>query len=391
MLFKKVYNSLIFALLTLASISLHAQDSSDESFAKFAEYTEGSTLEMDFSIVDQLLHAGVLNMGPSKRTYAKRSEASLGTRLKQTIDGATENEANRFFYETLKKDQKKIRKLRKELEAIPSITPLKEYSREALLAYWLNLYQVTLINELALIYPTNDLRSALTGDDSILDRKLLMVDNTRLSLNDIHYSVLPALYPNDVLFIYGIHQGIKGSPNVRTKAYTAKNVRKSLINNAQEFVNSNRGTQFNSGKGVVRISTFYERNAELFNDFENEIQSHILQYANASIKKQIAEASSFEADIKNWRINDLYGSIKRRDYGVVVSSVRGTRLAVSEKLSVEQSAQLSSLMQVRAINFGGGTVTLTDLPTREPAKTDEAKTNETKTKKAEPAPSTEEK
>jgi hypothetical protein len=129
MLFKKVYNSLIFAFLVLGSISLHAQDSSDESFAKFAEYTQGSTLEMDFSIVDQLLHAGVLNMGPSKRTYAKRSEASLGTRLKQTIDGATENEANRFFYETLKKDQKKIRKLRKELEAIPSITPLKEYSR----------------------------------------------------------------------------------------------------------------------------------------------------------------------------------------------------------------------------------------------------------------------
>lgn len=362
MFFQRLFITSIFAVVLFASLYSNASNHAAESFTKFSEYTEGSKLEMDFSIVDQLLHAGVLNMGPSKRTLAAKTSPSLGTNLRQHVDRPTENEANRFFYENLKADQEKILKLRKELEAIASIRPLKEYSREALLAYWLNLYTVTLVNELAVIYPLNDLKPVLTGVDSMLDKKLLLVDGTSLSLNDIHYRIVPLLYPDDPIYIYGFHQGIKGSPNIRSKAYTAQNVKKSLLENAREFVNSNRGTQFNGGAGVVRISSFYERNASLFQDFENGIKPHLLKYSNGSFDESIASASTFKANINNWRITDLYGSIRRRDHGVHVSSRNGNRLASGEKLSAEQRAQLVSIMRVRAVNFGGGRVYVTDLP-----------------------------
>lgn len=134
MCFNRFLSTSIFIFSLLVSINSNARESiAQESNAgpldKFFEYTKDSKLQMDFSVVDQLLHAGVLNMGPSTRAYAKRSLASLGTRLKQSIDGATENEANRFFYENLKKDQEKILNLRKELEGIPSITPLSQYTK----------------------------------------------------------------------------------------------------------------------------------------------------------------------------------------------------------------------------------------------------------------------
>ena len=370
MLFNRFLSASIFVFLSLTSVSSNSEELTAESLAKLVEYTEGSTLTMDFIIVNRFLNAGVVNMGPSTRAYTRNTRASLGTRLRQTIDGATENEANRFFYETLTDQQDQILILREELEAIPSITPLNQYSKEAQLAYWLNLYNVTLINELAIIYPLNDLRPVLKGEDSILDKKLLLVDNTSLSLNDIHYRILPALYPDNPIYIYGIHQGIKGSPNIRRKAYTAINVKKDLADNAREFVNSNRGTQFNGGQGVVRISSFYERNASLFQDFESDIKSHLLQYADGSIDESIKSAETFEADIDNWRINDLYGSIRRRDYGVVVSSGDSIRLAQSNKLSAEQAMQLNNLMKIRFINFGGGNVTVTDLPSVEETTTE---------------------
>ncbi|MFT5542990.1 MAG: hypothetical protein ACI97K_002365 [Glaciecola sp.] len=352
--------STIFVLMSLSG-SLIAQQSNTEKYAKFSEFTENSKLEMDFSIVDQLLHAGVMNMGPSTRAWARKQPPSTGTRFTQTVDRATENEANRFFYENLKKDQEKILKLRKELETIPSLTPLNQYTKEAQLAYWLNLYKVTLINELAVIYPLNNLKPVLTGEKSILDKKTLSVDNVQLSLNDIHYRILPVLYPESTLYIYGLHQGIKGSPNIRNKAFTARDVKQKLKENAQEFVNSNRGTQFNGGEGVIRVSSFYKRNSQLFPDFNNSVKLHLLQFADTSSYELIKNATSVNANISNWRINDFYGSLRRRDIGLYVNSGDGNRFTTGNKLSPGQQTQLTLLMRVRAMNFGGGSVTVTDL------------------------------
>lgn len=358
----------VICMLLSMSAGLMALQTDNQTYTQYSEFTENSTLEMDFSIVDQLLHAGVMNMGPSTRAYAKVVKASTGTRLKQTIDGATENEANRFFYENLKKDQAKILKLRNELEAIPTATPLNQYSKKAQLAYWLNLYNVSIINELAIIYPLNNLRPVLTGDDSILDQKILNVANTKLSLNDIHYRILPALYPDSQLYIYGLHQGIKGSPNIRTKAFTASDVEQKLKDNAIEFVNSNRGTQFNGGKGVVRVSSFYKRNEQLFPEFDTGLKSHLLEFANNAIHEDIKNASRFKANINNWRINDFYGSIRRRDIGLYVSSGGRSSFTSGSDLSPAQQNQLTSLMRIRAINFGGGSVTVTDLEPSTPPK-----------------------
>jgi hypothetical protein len=372
-MYKKFLDVLILIVFMSLSGSLIAQQMNTQEYAKFAEFTENSTLEMDFSIVDQLLHAGVMNMGPSTRAYAKDLMPPTGTRFTQTIDRPTENEANRFFYENLRHEQEKILKLRKELEAIPSLTPLNQYTKEAQLAYWLNLYNVTIINELAIIYPLNNLKPVLKGDDSLLDKKSLLVDNVQLSLNDIHYRVLPMLYPDDTLYIYGLHQGIKGSPNIRTKAFSARDVNQKLKENAQEFVNSNRGTQFNGGEGIVRVSSFYERNAQLFPDFNESLKSHLLQFANITIRGKIKDAEGFEANINNWRINDFYGSISRRDIGLYVNSGNGGRFAGGNKLSPAQQAQLSSLMRIRAVNFGGGSVTVTDLDSSTQSKPQEEK------------------
>ena len=346
---KIIRNTAVIGLLACSTSVFASSDSSDTDLSLlYAKYTEKSSLTMDFTVVNQLLHAGVLDMGRSTRARAKEVRTSLGTRMRQTVDQATDNEANRFFFENLKKDQAKILKLRKNLENIPSETPLHLYTKEQQLAYWLNLYNVTVINEIAQVYPLGSLKRHIEGKRPLFDEKLLNVAGVALSLNDIHYKILPELFPNEPLVIYGLYQGYRGSPNIRGKAYTGENVFAALTDNAEEFINSNRGTQFNGKEGSVRISSYYKRNAQFFPDFENDVRKHLLTHAERTITDEIKEADTLIANISNFRTSDIYGSFRQYDAGRTIgSNDKGRRTSIS----YYQMSSMRNLMRVRAINF----------------------------------------
>lgn len=341
------------------SMSTNANATEIDLAQHFSSYSEESPLEMDFSVVNEMLHAGVIYMGYSTRKLSERPKEIFGTRFRHYKDRATENEANRFFYESLVKQQQEIDLLKQSLELIPEETPLNLYSKEEQLAYWLNLYNVSLINEVAKIYPKYDLQEYLYGEQSILENKIITVNNIKLSLNDIQYNILQKNYDNDPLIIYGLYQGNIGGPNIRRKAYTGYNVYKSLGDNAFEFINSNRGTQFNGEDGEVRISQFYQRNESFFPDFENDLKQHLLTHAKKTISENIQTASSFNANIKNWKIADLYGSKRKIRPSAGTQSINE---AVDNELYTK-NMRLLELMRIRAVNLGGGSVTVTDIET----------------------------
>jgi hypothetical protein len=345
---------------------------------QFAGDTSNSNISMDFSLVDELLDASVLDMGSSKRSKAKRNIANIGTRLKQIVNTATDNEGNRFSYELFNKEQKEnLNVIKIYLENIPAQTPLNLYSKEEQLAYWLNLYNVTLIKEVVKVYPRSNLKSLLTSGSSILDDKLIKVSEISLSLNDIHHNILFNKYDKDPLIIYGLYQGIIGGPNIRDKAYTGNNVYNSLKDNATEFINSNRGTRSQKNNKSLKISSFYKRNANFFPKFHNNVKKHLLQFSHNDITNDIIQAKKFIPSINNWKITDLYGSV--RTYGGSANTNSAAALDASPdpafssmvigsankggkfKLSADQFSRLRQLMRTRAINMGGTSVTVTDL------------------------------
>ena len=64
----------------------------------------------------------------------------------------------------------------------------------------------------------------MTGTDSVLNKKLISINNVKLSLNDIQHDILDKNYDKDPLIIYGLYQGNIGSPNINKKAYSGQNV-----------------------------------------------------------------------------------------------------------------------------------------------------------------------
>jgi hypothetical protein len=325
-----------FGGLLLCSSSFAAASQVPEPFQAS---DEGSNYAIGYENLNTLLDAVVVDMGRSDRSKAPREQQPTGTRLKVKINRWTINEGNRFYYEAFVDNETARQQLDEVKQGIENATAevgLKIFSRDVQLAYWLNLYNVTLLNEIVKIYPKNDLEDFLYGKNSILARKLLVVEGVSLSLNDIQYTILKQNYDGNPLVIYGLYQGIIGSPNIRGSAYTGKTVHDALTENAVVFINSNRGTAIKNAK-KFRVSSFYERNEEFFPNFHTDLAAHLSQYLEGDELLALETASTLRADINDWTVTDL----------------GGTRRQVGGSLANSGSAMLGAVQGASSSNYGG--------------------------------------
>ncbi len=301
------YLALFFTLWAAVPAVFAAESTVPEPFRK---YSPNSKYTINYDELNGVLKKVVVDTGRSSREKAEPIQAKTGTRMKPNVKRYTVNEGNRFYYEVFSGDEEATQymlDIQKTLEALPSEAPLEYFNRNEQLAYWLNLYNVTLINQIIKVYPERKLKKLLTGKKSVLKQKLLNVAGIPLSLDDIQYTILRQNYSDNPLVIYGLYQGIIGGPNIRKGAYTGANVQRNLANNASEFINSNRGT-YSKTESVFRASSLYDRNRAFFPDFQNDLRKHLLAYLEPPEKGELEAAGTIKPDIDDWTITDLYGS-----------------------------------------------------------------------------------
>ena len=304
--------SFLIGLLLIAQSASSLETTVPEPFRG---YDADSKYTIKYDDLTALLRTVVVDTGRSNREKAAPSQAATGTRMKVSVKRLTVNEANRFYYETFEDNEegrKLLRDIQESLERVPDDAPLKYFSRDEQLAYWLNLYNVTVLNEIIDIYPKSNLKKYLSGRKSIFDKKILTVAGVPLSLDDIQFTILRQNYDNDPLIIYGLYQGNIGGPNIRRSAYTGKDVYRALKNNAMEFINSNRGT-YSKDERVFEVSVLYDRNRVFFPDFDSDLKSHLLTYLEEPERSELQAASTLKPDIDDWSVADLSGSY--RDLG----------------------------------------------------------------------------
>lgn len=363
---------LINGVLSLGAVAGVMERAVPEPFQGF---DANSRLTIDYRDLDSLLDTVVLYTGRSDRKKADAARAPTGTRMKLKVNRSTVNEGNRFYFEVFAnspENQLTLRKIRTRLENIPSAVPLEKFSRDEQLAYWINLYNITILEQIAMVYPEPDLEDLLVGKDAILSKKILTVAGVPLSLDDIQFTILRQNYDNTPLVIYGLYQGIIGGPNIRKSAYTGKYVYADLIENAMEFINSNRGTESKNSR-VFRVSSLYARNAAFFPDFEKDLTAHLLTYLEGEQVAQLQSARDIKTDINDWTVTDLYGS--SRDLGASLatnsaaldgaasggnSSRLTTKAAVTSRYNPEVLKHLNELNQKRTAERTG-TVTIEEM------------------------------
>lgn len=267
---------------------------------QFQVFDDSSAHTINYDDLTMLLNRVVMDLSAEVRPAAP-----LGTLISSSREGTS----NRFFYEafvTNEESRQLVSDIRKSLEQVPSEKPLKYFSRDVQLAYWLNLYNVTVLDEVIKVYPKQNLKKLLVGKKSILSQKLLNVEGVSLSLNDIQFTILKENYDNNPLIMYGLYQGVFGGPDIRNEAFTGKNVYSALEDNAMRFVNSNSGAT-KENKEVLHVSGLYQRNKVYFPDFEADLTEHLLAYLDGPAREQLLSATKIEADINNWGVTDLGG------------------------------------------------------------------------------------
>jgi hypothetical protein len=338
----------------------------------FGEATNASP-QLNFERLDAVLKASVLAEGePSRNTVVPRNNTYEGSRVKAVENIYTALTANRFHFEAYRKApqmRQMVSQIRNELSQFPATTPLNSLTRAEQLAYWLNLYNVTVLDEVIKVYPRKNLQSLMLGDEGLLEQKILTVAGINLSLNDIQFEILPRQFPNEPLVIYGLYQGFIGSPNITARAYTAENVMALLEKNAFEFVNSNRGT-LPKGTLGFRVSDFYQRSASFFPDFQSDLRQHLAKYLRVDDRAELANAETLRANVTDFNVTDIYGTVGGRDLKqkVVISSKNAQdptdeANTGSQHFSRAQIVQMTRL-KIRGYDLGGK-VKVKDLPATE--------------------------
>lgn len=160
----------------------------------FGEAPHGSN-QLNFDRLDAVLKASVLAEGePSRNTVVPRNNVLEGSRVKAVENIYTALTANRFHFEAYRKApqmRQMVSQIRHDLSQFPATTPLNSLPRAEQLAYWLNLYNVTVLDEVIKVYPRKNLQSLMLGDEGLLEQKILNVAGVDLSLNDIQFEILP--------------------------------------------------------------------------------------------------------------------------------------------------------------------------------------------------------
>lgn len=261
----------------------------------------------DFNLI---LQASVLDVGPSDRKPASRSDSrTVNTRVKDSNMAVTAFEGNRILYSEFNEGHvTNLLAIRNDLEAVADFTPLEEFARMEQLAYWYNLHNVAVMYEIAKAYPFKKLDKLQTGKNNVWDAKTMSIAGVPTSIRDIEEHVVSNW--NNPIVLYGFYMGAIGGPNIRTEAYTRDNVVASLQDNAIRFVNSLRGFRLWSKKG--RVSDHYKLGARFFPNFQEDIASHLAAYARPSTRRDIAKAKSFQIKNYDWAITDtMNGSVDR--------------------------------------------------------------------------------
>ncbi|WP_339740438.1 DUF547 domain-containing protein [uncultured Maricaulis sp.] len=307
---KVIISSLAVALLSsVASVPALAQPAAD--FRQFAEFDDGSRRHVDFTVWTDLLHDFVLNVPVMDRIPERRRTQLTGSRALTSNESRYRFEANRVAYNMMSDEYRQaITFYREDLEALPDQIDLASLSSNEQLAYWFNLHNVAIIEQIMLEYPVTRIDSmrAHGSRENVFEAKILTVNGVPLSLNDIRLRIVYAQW-DDPRVIYGFFNGAIGGPELPRDAYDGARVWGQLDRNATEFVNSLRGVEV--ARTELRVSHIYREAGRFFPNFDTDLRAHLNRFANEETAEQVNDIRPLRTSVEDWHIADLINGSTR--------------------------------------------------------------------------------
>jgi len=289
------------------------QRSIQDHLAVFTPTTNPIRHTIDYEIWDFALKHIVLPMGPPDRKWARRPDPPAGTRLKQGAQSGYRLEGSLVLFRFL--DPSIIAtftEYRQDLEGVADTLDISALPRNEQLAFWLNLHNVAMMEQIAQAWPVREPSEIMVGGEPLDEARFITLRGVPVSLRDIRENIVFRHW-KDPKVIYGFWRGEIGGPELQRHAFTGANVSSLLDVAALDYVNSLRGTQ-QRGQ-TLAVSTLYTEVAPFyFRDFDPDLRAHLAKYAEDDVKEILGETSAVKASISETDIADLHGGARPPNY-----------------------------------------------------------------------------
>ncbi|MEN8899767.1 MAG: DUF547 domain-containing protein [Nonlabens sp.] len=179
----------------------------------------------------------------------------------------------RVNYAGLKKNPTNLRSYIKTLEAAK---PNKSWSRNALLAYYMNAYNAMTLDLIISNYPTESIKDIKNP----WEQKNWSINGTLISLEEIEHDILRKM--NEPRIHFGINCASFSCPQLPNEAFTAQKVDQQLEKLAVQFVNDSKRNKITTDR--VEVSKIFRWFSEDFTK-KGDLIDFLNKYSTLKINK----------------------------------------------------------------------------------------------------------
>ncbi len=213
--------------------------------------------------------------------------------LKKYVRAGHPSGINRFDYESVTEADRQ--ELEEYLNYAQQMDP-RQFSKARQKAYWLNLYNATLIREVLNKGAENSVKELGRG---LWRANRLYITMQKVSLDDIEHGILRPIF-KDPRVHFSLVAGTIGSASILPQAFTAENVESLLDQNTKEFLNHSRGVSFDNDKLV--LSSIFKWYKNDFGGNLDTVKRFLIQYLDSSSASRVVRAGSVRYDYE-WALN----------------------------------------------------------------------------------------
>jgi hypothetical protein len=208
---------------------------------------------------------------------------------------------NRFRYAAVSpSDRQALSAYVKSLESVP----IRRYSKEEQLAYWINLYNAATVDVVLAHYPVESIRDIDISPGIFgvgpWGKKLFIIEGEEVSLNDIEHRILRPIWPDPRLH-YALNCAAMGCPNLQPQAFSPDLMEEMLESAAHAFINSPRAV-WPTEKGIA-VSSLYAWYEEDFGGSDAGILAHLRSYAEPELRQRLSGVTRIDDHDYDWALN----------------------------------------------------------------------------------------
>jgi len=190
------------------------------------------------------------------------------------------------------------------LEAMATVD-LARFSPEALLAFWLNLYNALTIAQILHRYPIASIQPKILGIPNWLAflwfflRPVYRMGDRRYSLNQIEHGILRQQFQEPRIHFALVCASV-GCPLLRPEAYRPNQVRQQLDDDARRFINNPDKVSYDAATGILHCSKIFQWYGKDFLAVAASVSDYIQQYLERTV-----EVKGAIADLPySWALNE---------------------------------------------------------------------------------------